>query len=588
VETTQEIGDGTATHESIYNEELFEAEPSEIDEVFLKVTGEKVETNLITTSTSKPEKYAPRFCLKLKFNCKLRSAHPCCKYPLPPRDENQASATAVPKIAKIKVRPTRRQNTPAVDTEVTNSFRKSPFRRPLKRQPVRKVNESENEVSDKQGEQTIYIKNSQNNRRRIPNKGNTGRPSKLSPNTVRRRPTFSSGGKSPVCRIINCRRNTKHKCCQEPKEITPETKEPESVTELNETTLSITNKAEEVKNKSVKSESVSQKESITAVETTIIQDTSPRSRIKDINKETIADGEAFTTHIMLSTTVEPIEREQNTVTYEDDLVTIMTYKVMDPVIVHTLENKIDMEYKTTTIKGEKSVDYTTEEETTITLPMPIKDKEAMLSDHISNQQVQAVSTEQTKTERPLVKPEQGLQYMNTTEQSYHNNVKPQLGIKRNTEDNGQHLANDNNNKIEITEQPAHVSLVNTEETRTKKFQQEQQFEDTSIFENPASEYQAYEAKEEYPDYDDFDRVEGKRELVFPDYIYLPDNHIDRDILDTNQILPRVAGKCFRFDCLSQPHHSCCSPHTAHKRKTVQAQTDRVTKTVTRVLKTVSW
>ena len=60
---------------------------------------------------------------------------------------------------------------------------------------------------------------------------------------------------------------------------------------------------------------------------------------------------------------------------------------------------------------------------------------------------------------------------------------PNFGITNNIEDNGQHLAN-NNNKIEITEQPAHVS---SRQTQTKKVQQEPQFKDTSNFEDPTSE-----------------------------------------------------------------------------------------------------
>ena len=82
----------------------------------------------------------------------------------------------------------------------------------------------------------------------------------------------------------------------------------------------------------------------------------------------------------------------------------------------------------------------------------------------------------------------------------------------------------------------------------------------------------------------------KSELVLPDYvpISIPDNNIYKDILDPNHILPRIAGKCFRFDCLSQPHHGCFSPHKAQKRQTGQDQTVRVTKTVIKGIKTVSW
>jgi len=584
VDTSKGTVEETEDQESIFSEELFEAEPSEIDEVFVKVTREQIETNLVTTSTSKPKKYAPRFCLKLKFNCTLRSAHPCCRYPLPPKDDNQASTTAAPNIGKIKVRPTRRQNTPDADTEGTNSLRKSPFRRPLKRQPVRKRNETENKVSDKQGELTSYSINinSQNNERKTPIKGIAGRPSfrpasKLAPNTVRRRPDYSLGGKSPVCRIINCRRNKKHKCCQEPKETTTTETESDTVTPFDKTTMiEIINKAEEVRNKQkiIKSELVSQKELITSIETKMTQPTSP-----DEEKT-----QNTTTDIVLSTTAEPLERVENTVTEEDDQVTTMKYKAIHTE-VHTSERILDLEYETTTSK-EEGVEYTIEEETKIALPVPIEE----MSENFENKQVYNIITEQSSTEQPEDKPHQGSQYKNTTEQSVLNNTTAKLWIKGNIKDKGQHLADVNNIKIEITEQPAHLSSENTKQTKTKKVQQEQQFEDTSIFEDLASEYQAEEL--EYPDYDDFERIEGKRELALPDYvIFIPDNHIDKDILDANQILPRIAGHCFRFDCLSQPHHGCCSPHTAQKRQTGQDQTPRaarVTKTVTRVLKTVSW
>ena len=78
------------------------------------------QANLITKSTSNPDKYAPKFCLKLKFNCKLRSSHPCCKYPLPPREEHQESTTDLPQSVKRKVRPTRIQIT---NLDTTNNAR---------------------------------------------------------------------------------------------------------------------------------------------------------------------------------------------------------------------------------------------------------------------------------------------------------------------------------------------------------------------------------------------------------------------------------------------------------------------------------
>ena len=61
------------------------------------------------------------------------------------------------------------------------------------------------------------------------------------------------------------------------------------------------------------------------VETKCIQATRPRRRNEEVNK----DGQAFTTDIMPSTTVEPALKEQNTVTNEDELVTTMTWEDMD-------------------------------------------------------------------------------------------------------------------------------------------------------------------------------------------------------------------------------------------------------------------
>ena len=164
---------------------------------------------MITKSTSEPDKYAPKFCLKLKFNCKLRSSHPCCKYPLPPRNNPRESTTAEPQSGNIKVRPTRIQVT-------TNNARKSSFRRPLRRKPVRNIIEKENEITDeKKDSNDLSIKIENQKRKTIPIRSNGERPSfrlasKPSPNPQIRRPNYSTSYKSPVCRIINCRRNKKH------------------------------------------------------------------------------------------------------------------------------------------------------------------------------------------------------------------------------------------------------------------------------------------------------------------------------------------------------------------------------------------
>merc|ERR1719195_728337 len=45
------------------------------------------------------------------------------------------------------------------------------------------------------------------------------------------------------------------------------------------------------------------------------------------------------------------------------------------------------------------------------------------------------------------------------------------------------------------------------------------------------------------------------------------NTVMRAILVPNQIAPRVAAECFRFDCARQPGHGCCLAHAATKRHT---------------------
>merc|ERR1711872_269568 len=204
--------------ESILNsaeEEVLKAEPSEIDEVYVKVSGESIESNFII-STAKPEKYAPRFCLKLKFNCKLRSTHACCKYPLPPRDENHGPTTSNPKAVKLPVRPTRIQIAPVTNNVSKIKRRKSPFRRPLRTQ--------QNDIEKLNDKDSIGKKNSKTESN--PAESNRKEPIRPIINSVRnssvkrRRPAYFSNNKSPVCRIINCKRNKNHKCCQKPTEKT--------------------------------------------------------------------------------------------------------------------------------------------------------------------------------------------------------------------------------------------------------------------------------------------------------------------------------------------------------------------------------
>merc|ERR1719483_1279462 len=135
--------------------------------------------------------------------------------------------------------------------------------------------------------------------------------------------------------------------------------------------------------------------------------------------------------------------------------------------------------------------------------------------------------------------------------------------------------------------------------------EEEVIEEVSTFDYPAYEIGVYE--DNYPDYiiyEDIEPIETKEAVIMPPnlHISIPDNNIDQEALDPNQILPRVAVECFRFDCLSQPQHECCNPHKTKKRQTrpgtapkqevmehiLEDHPGRVTATVTRVQKTVRW
>ena len=249
-----------------------------------------MQANLITTSTSKPAKYAPRFCLKLKFNCKLRSSHPCCKFPLPPRNIQEAPTTVVPNPVKLKVRPTRIQITPASDTDGANKLRKSPFRRPLRQHPSREIIKNRNEGL---GQKKESIEGSVNiEKRKIPLRSNEQRPGfnlarKTSLQTQRRRPEYSSIYKSPVCRIINCKRNKKHKCCQEPKQITTTQKTVTTTIKQSEEITVVTENEEETHQKeedSTETALLFKNENMTSTEKMLIEATNPRPRIKETNK----------------------------------------------------------------------------------------------------------------------------------------------------------------------------------------------------------------------------------------------------------------------------------------------------------------
>eukprot|EP00090_Calanus_glacialis_P006250 TRINITY_DN14889_c0_g1_i4.p1 TRINITY_DN14889_c0_g1~~TRINITY_DN14889_c0_g1_i4.p1 ORF type:complete len:733 (-),score=185.40 TRINITY_DN14889_c0_g1_i4:130-2328(-) len=639
-------------------EEVFEAEPSEIDEVFLKVSGENIEANLITTSTGKPEKYAPRFCLKLKFNCKLRKSHACCKYPLPPRDENPAlpSPTAFPKPVKLQVRPTRIQITPVSDTEGKSNKRKSPFRRPLRNQQ-NKI-DKENEVGTVEDNDANEANASTEPKRKPNLRNNAQRPAynpvRKSPSlTKRRRPAYSSSNKSPVCRIINCKRNKKHKCCQKPTESTTTPKSTTtSTTVQKETTkgvdMYIENELEKNQSEEVSdiAEVVTQKQITSSIKPTPIEITNPEQLYNDpMTEYPNLDNIDAIEKVYVTTNKEKIINKKE---YEDLNVDKLTTEQSANMVYET--TTVLMEYfPTENVQNEEEI----HDQSLVTIPVYIENMEYEqkakdnLFEGVQNSQLQNSTQTNTNTEQAMynqnkenktltinqdetaVKEQAKLTEIVTekivkTEANYKEVVREKAKLTEivtetivKTEANYKEVVREKIKLIEIVTENIKKTEDQPESLELAKNSQSEILEQSYIFqpvlieeeyileEDATPDYPAYEI--DYPEYiiyEDTEPVERKVEHILSPIlaIPIPDNHIDQEALDPNQILPRVAVECFRFHCISEPQHDCCTPHTANKRQTGSASQPkhdlmehlledhpgRVTATVTRVQKTVRW
>lgn len=168
--------------------------PSDIHEVVvLPDTGELVqETSTTSTSTTnaatssikaKPGKTAPRFCLKIKFNCALLASHPCCRLPLPP-----APATQQTKPEFLQSRQPRKQAELSTGA-VTNA---SPT--VTKVSTVAGEEEETNDAESKAEKKPVK---------------------KREKKSFLKKSLFNANRKaSGVCRIVSCSRNKRHYCCR--------------------------------------------------------------------------------------------------------------------------------------------------------------------------------------------------------------------------------------------------------------------------------------------------------------------------------------------------------------------------------------
>jgi len=513
--------------------EILVAEPSQIDEVYVKISGENIEANLISTSTSKPEKYAPRFCLKLKFNCKLRLSHACCKYPLPPRDEQVASTTAHPKAVKLPARPTRIQIAPVRGGERNPIKRNPPFRRPLR--PQQKTTEKKTIEEDPVKDSFEQKKEPSDSKRQAPSRVQKPQtPKRNISNFLRRkRPQYNSI-KSSVCRIINCKRNKKHKCCQKPKESKTTTTIPttsttsiKSITELLEPNVDIVEEREDTTKTFHEKVLINSNE--ISVDKTDVEDASVQK--------------------LVATTDEPFSeaetaKEEMNIDYETSTV-IIAEQSSSTFIKHVDENKKEEVYE---------------------------DNEIFDGDKLYAENFEYETATYANTEPHTVAV--------ADNGSIHSSEQPIL-----KED---HI-NDAISNRDTSSQDSEKDMGNMIEATTM-----------STMSYYSNEYDDYEQYIDQVSYHPKDKDSSAQ-------IYIsPSNTIqEQEALDPNQILPRVAVECFRFDCLTYPDHECCPSHNTRKRQIVQEEEEirhkqsvvehmiekkpgRVTATVTRVQKTVRW
>jgi len=453
--------------------EIFETQPSQIDQVFVKLSDDSTTTSIqLPNQVSQTEqKYAPKFCSKLRFNCnnKRRFGHACCRLPPAPEERKPVTSTTTSSVTSNNiVKPTRTTVRNGVRiAEGSVPFRRTSIsRRPLLRKPLIT---SANRIS------------------------------------VREKINSFDPKSAAVCRIINCARNKRHRCCQEPSTTTTVTTTTAGTSTTSSTTTS-------------------------TMSSTSIEEVGTYTMMPELEEQAVTSSSPLIAS-------ETIEETTIRIADEGDMMNGANDKVSDD----PGENPNKMMYTST----EENEFYETSPETT--------------------------------TDDTDILPRSSMSY-----------EKEQVTTKDNLE------------KVD-------------DEERT--VEPDDNFYDTDIIITTTEMIQKSEEIYYYSDYQtddsDYDQRESKH-LNVKSNTFSPDNYnaLVKTILVPNQIAPRVAAECFRFDCLSQPSHHCCSPHPAIKRHTdeydyndddnfidedvedesnfKQYVNSRVTATITRVLKSISW
>ena len=176
----------------------------------------EVSESTSTEEVSK-EKKIPKFCLKLKFNCKLLSFHPCCRHQVA-----GPSTSSVPKSTLVKVKQEKVKEPKKVQQQTATK--------------IEEEGNVKNEVKETVPEKKpFFSKRGKNKSSSSLFSNNLRKKSSLFANPVKKS-LFSNKrkpGKSGLCKIINCSRNKSHFCCQPDDEVSEveEKVEAEVVTE---------------------------------------------------------------------------------------------------------------------------------------------------------------------------------------------------------------------------------------------------------------------------------------------------------------------------------------------------------------------
>lgn len=161
-------------------------------------TTSSVASESTTTAKVSNKEQIPKFCLKLKFNCKLLSFHPCCRHQLPVSSARSPGKSSLVKVIKDKEKnlkeetqtPNIKEDEGAVEEEVQEILTEEKTKKPLF--PKRGKNKSSSFYNNLRKKSTIFSS-----------------PVKKSLFNNRRKP-----GKSGLCKIIKCSRNKNHFCCK--------------------------------------------------------------------------------------------------------------------------------------------------------------------------------------------------------------------------------------------------------------------------------------------------------------------------------------------------------------------------------------